>query len=177
MEYLSRFNELQQYLEEGDYTDVKVVEGGPDLRTFIAAMLSYYPWWVVLLYRIRQLVVHILGLYKHEAPEELPDLVPEDISFTPGESVTFFIVRCAEEGLYWVSETPEDKHLIAYFSIVVEPLDRNTRRFYVITSVHYKHWTGPIYFNLIRPFHHLVVSRMIRAGIRGRACCGKNIET
>jgi hypothetical protein len=31
--------------------------------------------------------------------------------------------------------------------------------------VHYKHWTGPVYFNLIRPFHHLVVSRMARAGL------------
>ena len=165
MDYLRRFDELQQYMQNGDYTDIKVVEGETDLRSFIAAMLSHYPWWIVLLYRIRQVLVRILGLYKHEAPEELPDLVPEDISFEPGKIVTFFIVRCAEEDLYWVSETPEDKHLKAYLGVVVEPLDSNTRRFYVITSVHYKHWTGPVYFNLIRPFHHLVVSRMARAGI------------
>jgi len=168
MEYLSRLNVLQQYLDGGDYTDVKVVEGDTNLRRFIAAMLSHYPWWIVLLYRIRALLVHILGLVKHEAPQELPDLDPKEIDFTPGKRVTFFIVRCAKEDHYWFSETPEDKHLKAYFGVVAEPLDSNTKRFYVITVVHYKHWTGPVYFNLIRPFHHLVVSRMARAGIKGK---------
>jgi hypothetical protein len=114
------------------------------------------------------LLVHILGLVKHDAPQELPDLYPEDIDFTPDKSVTFFVVRCAKEDLYWFSETPEDKHLKAYFGVVVEPLDSKTKRFYVITVVHYKHWTGPVYFNLIRPFHHLVVSRIVRAGIKGQ---------
>jgi hypothetical protein len=38
----------------------------------------------------------------------------------------------------------EDKHLKAYFGVLAEPLDRETRRFYVITVVHYKHWTGPV---------------------------------
>jgi len=37
-------------------------------------------------------------------------------------------------------------------------------RYYIVTIVHYLHWTGPVYFNLIRPFHHLVVARMARAG-------------
>ena len=165
-EYLSRFNELQQYWEGADFTDIKVVEGNTDLRSFIAAMLSHYPWWIVLLYRIRSLVVRILGLVKHEAPAELPDLKSEDISFTPDETATFFIVRCAKEDSYWFSETPADKHLRAFFGVVAEPLDNKTKRFYVITVVHYKHWTGPVYFNLIRPFHHLVVSRMARAGLK-----------
>ena len=168
MEYLSRFNELQQYWDGADFTDIKVVEGNTDLRSFIAAMLSHYPWWIVLLYRIRALLVQILGLVKHEAPQELPDLDPQDIALTPGKSVTFFIVRCAKEDLYWFSETPEDKHLKAYFGVVAEPLDSKTKRFYVITVVHYKHWTGPVYYNLIRPFHHLVVSRMARAGLKGQ---------
>jgi hypothetical protein len=103
---------------------------------------------------------------KHEAPDVLPDLKPEDISFTTDETVTFFIVRCAKEDTYWFSETPKDKHLKAYFGVVAEPLDNKTKRFYVITVVHYHHWTGPVYFNLIRPFHHLVVSRMARAGVK-----------
>ena len=165
MEYIRQFDELQHYLDGGDFTDIKVVEGKTGLRSFIAAMLSYYPWWIVLLYRVRSLLVHVLGLVKHEAPQELPDLNPGDISFTPEEKVTFFIVRCAKEDLYWFSETPDDKHLKAYFGVVAEPLDNQTNRFYVLTIVHYKHWTGPVYFNLIRPFHHLVVNRMARAGI------------
>ncbi|MGE6761631.1 DUF2867 domain-containing protein [Corallococcus interemptor] len=29
---------------------------------------------------------------------------------------------------------------------------------------HYRNWAGPVYFNVIRPFHHLVVARMARHG-------------
>jgi len=42
----------------------------------------------------------------------------------------------------------EDKYLEAYFGVLVEPLDRETRRFYVITVVHSN--IGPGRFNLIR---------------------------
>ena len=165
MEYIRQFDELQHYLDGGDFTDIKVVEGKIGLRSFIAAMLSYYPWWIVLLYRVRSLLVHVLGLVKHEEPPELPKLSARDISFTPGDSVSFFIVRCTRKEIYWISETPEDKHLKAYFGVVIEALNKIENRFYVITTVYYKHWTGPVYFNLIRPFHHLVVSRMARFAI------------
>ena len=167
MEYLHNIKELEPFFEKADVIDVKIFEGRVSLRKFIASMLSYYPWWIVLLYRIRQVIVSILGLVKHEAPEELPDLQPADVSFSPGEAVTFFIVRWAEEEVYWISETPEDKHLQAYLGVVKEPVSSSMNRFYVITSVYYKHWTGPVYFNLIRPFHHLVVSQMARHGLTG----------
>ena len=164
MEYLRKFKEWQPYFEGADCIDIKTIESKNDLRIFIAAMLSYYPWWVVMLYRIRVLIVHILGLVKHEAPAELPDLQPGQISFIPGGNVSFFIVRMAREHLYWLAETPPDKHLRAYFGVVAEPLAEDLKRYYIVTIVHYLHWTGPVYFNLIRPFHHLVVSRMARAG-------------
>ena len=166
MEYIRKFSELEKYFEKADFTDVKVFEGETTLRKFIASMLSFYPWWIVLLYRFRKLLVISLGLVKHNEPEELPNLQPEDVSFTPGDNVTFFIVRCTKEKIYWMSETPEDRHLRAYFGVVKEPVGPSTNRFYVITTIFYKHWTGPIYFNLIRPFHHLVVSRMAQYGLK-----------
>lgn len=159
---VSQFDELEQFFEGADFVDIKVYEGKSTLPDFVASMLSYYPWWLILLYRIRQLLVHILGLAKHEEPEELPNLKADDISFTPGDQASFFIVRLARKDIYWISETPEDKHLKAFFGVVVEALSDLEKRFYVITSVYYKHWSGPVYFNLIRPFHHLVVSRMAR---------------
>jgi hypothetical protein len=164
LELILKIKALRPYFEGSDFLDIKVVESRTDLRKFIAAMLSYYPWWVVTLYRLRSFLVRILGLVRHEAPEELPKLRAEDISFKAEENVTFFTIRNAQEEIYWFSETPEDKHLRAYFGIIVEPLKNDLKRFYVVTIVHYKHWTGPVYFNLIRPFHHLVVSRMARAG-------------
>ena len=165
MKKINRIPQIANLVEGSDYVDVKTIEGETSLRQFIAAMLSYYPWWVLLLYRIRAFLVKMLGLVEHEAPEVLPHLRPEDVSFAAGDEVTFFTVRLAKEGHYWVGETPEDKHLSAYFGVAVESLAENHKRFHVATIVHYKHWTGPVYFNLIRPFHHLVVSRMMRAGL------------
>ena len=165
MKQIQKYNELDAYFRDVDYIDVKSIKGKTNLRRFIAAMLSYYPWWIVLLYRIREVLVHILGLVKHEKPEALPVLRPEMISFTPGDKVTFFIVSKAKEDRYWVSETPDDKHLAAYLGVVCEKLDDNLTKFHVFTTIKYRHWTGPVYFNLIRPFHHLVVSRMMKAGI------------
>jgi len=132
MEYIRRFSELDKYFENADFTDVKVFEGETILRKFIASMLSFYPWWIILLYRVRKLLVGILGLVKHEGPEELPNLQPEDVSFTPGDNVTFFIVRCTKEEIFWISETPDDRHLRAYFGVVKEPVGTSMSRFYVL---------------------------------------------
>lgn len=156
------------YTEKADFTDVKVYEGGVTLRQFIASMLSHYPPWLLLLYRLRKTLAGILGLVNHLEPDKLPNLQQTDVSFTPGTSVTFFEVRSAKEDTYWISETPHDKHLKAYFGVAVEPVTHAKNRFFVVTTVYYKHWTGPVYFNLIRPFHHLVVSRMAHAGLRNR---------
>ena len=164
------------YSAGSDFTDVKVYEGSVTLRQFIASMLSYYPPWLILLYRARKTLAGILGLASHPEPDELPDLKPADISFRNGTKVTFFEVRDAKEDTYWITETPRDKHLKAYFGIMAEPAPEAKNRFYVVTTVYYKHWTGPVYFNLIRPFHHLVVSRMAHAGLRNRQGRYKNIQ-
>ena len=165
MNFIKEIPDIAKLLKGSNYIDVKTVEGQTSLRHFIAAMLSYYPWWILFLYRIRAILVKLLGLYRHPAPEVLPELKPEDVSFVAGEAATFFTVRMAKEKFYWIGETPEDKHLRAYFCVAVEPMKGKRKRFHVATIVYYKHWTGPVYFNLIRPFHHLVVGRMIQAGI------------
>jgi hypothetical protein len=164
MKYFEKYPEITALLKGADHVDVKIVEGHASLREFIAAMLSYYPWWIVSLYYVRAVFVRLLGMRQPGRPDELPRLKPEDISMTAGEHAAFFIVHLAREEEYWIAETPEDKHLQAHFGIVVEPVNHNLNRFHVVTIVHYKHWTGPVYFNTIRPFHHLVVRRMARAG-------------
>ncbi len=165
MNCLEKYPEIARLLMGANHVDVKVVEGEVNMRQFIASMLSYYPRWIVFLYYVRAVFVRLLGMRQPPKPDELPRLKPEDISMTPGDNATFFIVRQAREEEYWIAETPVDKHLQAYFGIIVEPAGDNLNRFHVVTIVHYKHWTGPVYFNTIRPFHHLVVRRMARAGV------------
>ncbi len=165
---IEKYKEFEVYFQNADYIDLKTIEGDVALRNFISGMLSYYPWWIVSLYRIRAILVGILGLVRHEKPETLPSITPEDLSFTPGENASFFIVRDAKEDRYWVSETPEDKHLTAFLGVIAEKLHPPRTRYHVFTSIKYLHWTGPVYFNLIRPFHHMVVRSMMKAGIKNR---------
>jgi hypothetical protein len=80
-----------------------------------------------------------------------------------------WINRQAKEEQFWISETPDDRHLQVYFGVVMEPAGNPINRFHVMTSVFFKHWTGPVYFNIIRPFRHLVVSRMARYGLTRNA--------
>ena len=153
--------DLTALLTDANHVDMKVVEGNCSLRQFVAGMFSYYPGWIKNLYRIRWGFVRLLGMKQEGIPQPL-QMQPEDVAMTPGEKSAFFTVALAEDGRYWVAGAAES-HLTAYLGVVVEPLpDRN--RFYVLTIVHYHNWTGPLYFNVIRPFHHLVVSKMANAG-------------
>ncbi len=80
--------------------------------------------------------------------------------------MAFFTVRMVKEEQYWIAEA-KYTHLSALLGVVVEPLpDQQQKRFHVMTIVSYHNWTGLVYFNTIRPFHHLVVGRMAMAGVR-----------
>jgi hypothetical protein len=166
MDEIQKYRELDRYFQGVDHVDVKTIEGEVSLRRFVSGMLSYSPWWIVCLYQVREFLVKALGLVKHEKPDILPSVRLEDLSFTSGDQAFLFMVRAAKEDAYWVSETPNDKHLAAFLGVVAEPMSHHMTRFHLFTSVRYLHWTGPVYFNLIRPFHHLVVSSMMRHGIR-----------
>ena len=159
------FKILQPFVNGADHVDVKRVNGDVSLDRFILGMLSYFPWWLRMLYWMRAGVANILGLRQPHPEDDWTDLIPQQVSFQPGDTVLFFKVRKAKAENYWIAETPEDKHLRAYVAVLAHRLPKGTATFHVVTVVHYKHWTGPVYFNLIRPFHHLVISRMARAGV------------
>ena len=55
MEEIKKQSEFEHYFQDMDHSDLKTVEGHASLRKFIAGMLSYYPWWIVMLFRIRGL--------------------------------------------------------------------------------------------------------------------------
>lgn len=159
--------QLMTLLGEADHVDVKVVTGDVSLPEFVAGMFSYYPGWIRNLYRIRWGFVRLLGMKQAGIPAAVT-MRPEDVPMTPGEKATFFTVTMAEAERCWVAGAAES-HLTAYLGVVVEPLAAGPQsvgnRFHVLTIVHYHKWTGPVYFNVIRPFHHLVVRKMAKAGV------------
>ena len=132
-------------------------------------MLSYQPEWVTFLYRVRWLFVRLLGMKQTGVPKQ-QRLQADDVSLNEGDQGGFFTIKTARDEQHWVAGATES-HLTAYLGLVVEPLSTNRKRFHVITIVHYHNWTGPVYFNIIRPFHHLVVNQMVNAGVKDLATC------
>jgi hypothetical protein len=149
---------LDARLVGADHVDEKVVESSRSLREFIAAMQRHRPRWLLALFAVRGWVARLFGL-THEAPSDDRRGAP---TFTVGERAAFFTVRAADERHHWVASA-DDGHLSADLGVVREELPSGRSRFHVLTVVHYRDWRGPLYFNLIRPFHHLVVAASVRA--------------
>jgi hypothetical protein len=168
LSYIRRLPEIAVLLEGADHIDVKTVIGSVDLRTFLANMLSYQPNWIIALFGVRAVFVRFLGMRQHatQRKQYRQHLTPENMPMQEGLRAKFFKVRMVREEHYWIAEV-KDKHLDAILGVVVEQLPgRQQKRFHVLTVVYYRNWAGPVYFNVIRPFHHLVVGSMALAGVR-----------
>lgn len=146
-------------MAEADVIDIKTTASDVTLRQFVAGLMSYQPAWVTFLYRIRAVLVRVLGMKQERLPQA-QQWSPDDVAMTPGEPAYLFTVHAAEPDRYWIAEI-KDRHLDAYLGVMVERHDER-QRFFVVTIVHHNSWQGPIYYNVIRPFHHLVVGAMMR---------------
>lgn len=158
--------ELKPLLTGADHVDVKSTEADLTLREFVSGALGWQPGWIRMLFRARVVFARLLRLRNPRVPAG-PPLRPEEIPFSPGGKVRFFTVVGAAEDRYIVLEAA-DSHLTGYLAVVAEPLAHGRTRFHNITIVKYHRWTGPLYFNVIRPFHHLIVRSMANAGARGQ---------
>lgn len=160
MRFVRSIPEIRAILQNADYADAYSVVSGKPLRAVAASCLSFMPWWARVLYWIRAGFVRILGMRQDKTPFDAP-VREEDVSLTPGEKVAFLTVSMAQDESHWVAGV-NDKHLSAQLGFVAEPLRDGRKRFHLLTVVKFRHWTGPLYFNVIRPFHHIVVKAMLR---------------
>jgi hypothetical protein len=155
--------ELAAIAEKADYIHVISVECQKSLREFLAGALSYMPEWMRFLYRVRWVFVRLLGARQDGIPSRRP-MTPEEVAFAKGENASIFTVVAAEEGSYWLGEAT-DKMITGYLGMIAQPLGSGATRFHIVTMARFRHWTGPIYFTVIKPFHHLVVFFMLRETI------------
>jgi hypothetical protein len=149
--------ELAAFLLRADHVDVHRVRTQRPLRAFIAATFAYQPRWIAFLYAVRKRAVRLIGLGQEGVPEPTR-WRPEDVPMQAGQAASFFTVQAARENELWIASA-EERHLRGTLAVL-----REAGGYALVTIVHYRHWTGRLYFNLIRPFHHLVVMAMARAG-------------
>ena len=157
---------LKPYLESCDHWDVKTVSGSVTLRQFVSNIMSYNPKWLMFLFKIREVVAKVLRLKDMKLKGPPPKLSPENVSFEKGDMAGFFEVVAGKNHDFWIAKAPDDKHLDAFIAIVCKEKDLEQTQFHLLTIVNYKHWTGPVYFNMIRPFHHVIVKMLTKAGIK-----------
>ncbi|SDL12282.1 Protein of unknown function [Maridesulfovibrio ferrireducens] len=154
---------LRELVDGADYVDSKAFMGACSMNDFLVRMITYQPAWLRMLYRVRGVVAKLMGL-KHDVVAY--DNKKEKLDFAAGGKVDFFTSVDFKPDQYWVGEA-SDKHLNGYIGVVAEPLESGEVRFHSFTVVNFRHWTGPIYFNLIRPFHHIVVHCMGKYAAKG----------
>lgn len=152
--------ELAALAAQADRLHVISVHSTRTLREFVAAALSYMPGWMRALYRVRWVFVRLLGTVQDGIPRE-ENIAPGDISFREGDPGGFFTVVAAREGRYWAGEA-RDAMISGYLAVVAEASPDGGHLYHLVTMARYRCWTGRIYFNVINPFHHMVVRAMAR---------------
>ena len=151
--------ELDDLLPIVDVVDVKTARGAVSLREFTAGALGHGPLWIKALFGVRILLAWALRL-ETAVPDSFR-LRPETVSFTPGDPAAFFTVVRGEEDHYLLLKV-SDNHLVAWLAIITD--NGQPAEFKVVTLVQFLRPAGRFYYNLIRPFHHLVLLSMCRAG-------------
>ncbi|NRQ32543.1 DUF2867 domain-containing protein [Nonomuraea sp. NN258] len=151
---------LRTLVDGADLVDVRTIDGQATLRAFAAGALGWAPWWLRGLYLARGVFARLLRTAHPDVRPGSDGMTAADIPFEPGRRIGFFRVVDAVEERYLLLSA-SDSHLAAHLALVAEP----ENRFRLVTVVKYLHWTGRLYFAVIRPFHAVVVRGMARAGI------------
>lgn len=159
MDYLNDITAIKALFKDADYIGLKTIESADRLEPFLLKMFSYRPPLIRLLYRIRAPLVRLLG-FKQDPMPTLDEWIPDEFPMFPCGNIWFFTVRKVEKDRYWIAGCPRDRHLDADMAVVAQPLEGRRNRFHIVTVVRYKHWTGPVYFNMIRLFNLILVNRM-----------------
>ena len=148
----------EPFVDGADYVEFEEIESENSLREFIAGMFGWSPVWVKALFGARYVLAKALRLDTASVPRS-GRLRPEDVGFAPGDRVAFFTVRAGDPERYLVAGV-DDSHLSGYLTVEAVP----GARFRLGTIVHFHNRVGPAYFALIKPFHHLVIRGMLKAG-------------
>jgi hypothetical protein len=150
-------------LEGADHVDEHAMDGTCSVLDLAAGILSYRPGWMTFLWRVRVWLLRALGQGDRAVPDR-QRWTAEILPRIPGERVGFFSVVRSDGETHWIVEGKES-HLEAAMVVCATGLPDGRKRFHVVTVVRYHNPAGRVYFNVIRPFHHLVVHAAMRSAL------------
>ncbi len=123
------------------------------------AFWTKWPKWIERLFKIRNLIVRVVGL-KGDRPNAE---IIEDCIRNNKKLGDFFVV-CKSENETVIKLS--DKHLDAYMSVYLSDINDNRKSLASITVVDIHNRLGYLYFYSICPFHKIVVKGMLKQAVR-----------
>lgn len=145
-----------------DYADSYMAEmdfGAHTVDYLTAKFFISIPGWAKSLLKLRNFLVRFIGLHGDGLPQvDEPDPA---VRYEPGNQAVFFTVLSRNENEIVMGE--QDKHLDFRTSMLI---DRESKRIYVNTIVHFHNALGRNYFKPVKPFHKLIIKSMLKKFIR-----------
>ena len=106
-------------------------------------LFTKFPWWIEWLMKLRTIIVKPLGLKGSDFEEHLDSMIQEQND---------------DEIIFGMN----DKHLAFYVCIWSSELTINKQTITISPVVKYNNIVGKIYFFFIKPFHKLIVRKILQ---------------
>lgn len=147
---------IQHALPTIDFTDTfSTTNHQEDLKTISKLIFATLPNWIGFLMKIRNTIVKRFGL-KAEKPENYHS------SFEVGGFIGFFQIFSIDQNEIMLGL--DDRHL--NFRVSIYNSNENQFNIKVTTLVQYNNLFGKIYMTIVKPFHTIVIKRMIKQGYK-----------
>ena len=143
---------------QGEYFDIKNEVSSKHIGK---AFFTSAPKWTAQLFELRNKIVSVFGLKTPGKNIDRKELL-DNFNCETGEKIGLFTVYNINENEVILGE--DDKHLDFRISIYKEtkPYDEGKKYLTLSTTVQFNNWFGKLYFLTVKPFHKLIVPRMLK---------------
>ncbi|MFK8103273.1 MAG: DUF2867 domain-containing protein [Saprospiraceae bacterium] len=135
-------------------------EAKVDLNRVAKAFFTAAPPWVAYLFELRNKIVGLIGLKTGAAVDD-PASILAKADFKAGDQLGLFKVY--ERSIQEMILGADDQHLDFRVSLFLTEVVAEQRELTVTTIVDFHNRLGRIYFFFVKPFHQLIVKRMLKA--------------
>ncbi len=156
---------LQDDNKQYDYTDsfqtIYLDRDNKISTTDLAkAFMTSAPSWTAKLFELRNRVVSVFGLKTSDGSTISREERLKNFKGEPGESLGLFKVYAKTRHEVILGE--DDKHLNFRVSLMKEDNEEGEKKLTISTVVEFNNVFGKLYFLPVKPFHKLIVPRMLR---------------
>lgn len=129
------------------------------------AFFTSAPKWSEQLFVLRNKIVAVFGLKTSKKPINRKQQL-ENFNCEPNEKLGLFTVYSKTENEVILGE--DDKHLNFRISLLKENIEGSDieKKLTISTTVKFHNWFGKLYFIPVKPFHKIIVPKMLKGIIK-----------